>query len=815
MPIAAELRQALRSLGRAPLYSVGVVVTLALALAASIVAATIVDRVLLRPLPLQRPSEVVDIKEGDGRGNLRLASFPTFEDWRTSARSFTGLAFVRGETMSLGETGARQRAVVALVSSGFFEVAGIAPRAGRAFAPAEERRGGGGVALISEAVWAAQFGRDPSAIGRSITLDGTPFTVVGVVGTEQRIVEWAEIWVPLEPEVARTPELQNRFLHVDSRVVGRLATGTSVAAAQRELSALQRTLSARFTDPAGSYTAASVTPLVDTIVGNTRPALGALAVAGVLVLLLACANVGGLALLRTARRQRELAVRTALGAPFRRLVRQLVTESVVLALVAGTLGTALAAGVMGVIRAEPALGIPRAAELAIDGRVLAGSLLAALLLGVGIGLLPAWRLRAAVSGGPRFGRGAVGDARGVRVLRAGVTVVQLALSLTLLVGSALLLRSFGRLQEVDLGYRPHEVVAFDVYPPGSRYAAEDAARSLYRRLVDRVATVPGVVSVGFVNHTPLGGWITTPVRVPGVEPDAAGADVALYKTASEGYADVMGLRVERGRWFTREDVDSRTIGVVVSASVARRFWPGADPIGRTLTVYRSSQARPGFGDPEPSTVLGVVADVRHFGPANAPAAEVYLPFTREAWGWGSIVVRSTATGDAFRRGIERAILEVEPDLPVGGASGGGFRTMTEGLDTYMAPRRIAVGLAGGVAGLVLLVASLGLYALAGYSVSQRTGEFGVRMALGATPGAIVRGVLGGGVRLVVAGLVTGTVGAVALGRVLATQLVQTSPADPLAFAVAALCLGVALLLALWVPARRASRLDPTVALRSD
>jgi hypothetical protein len=277
----------------------------------------------------------------------------------------------------------------------------------------------------------------------------------------------------------------------------------------------------------------------------------------------------------------------------------------------------------------------------------------------------------------------------------------------------------------------------------------------------------------------------------------------------------MGLRVERGRWFTRADVDSRATGVVVSAAVARRFWPNVDPIGRTLTIFRSSQARAGFGEPEPSIVIGVVADVRHFGPANPPAAEVYLPFTREAWGWGTIVVRTTATGDASRRSLEQALLEVEPDLPLAGASGGGFRTMTQGLETFMVPRRISTGLAAASAGLVLLVAAIGLYALAGYSVSQRTGEFGVRMALGATPGAIVRGVLRGGVGLVAAGLVLGAAGALGLGRVLASQLFETSPADPVAFAASAGFLGAALFLALWLPARRAARLDPTVALRTD
>ena len=813
--IRTEIWHAARALLRAPLFSGGVVITLGLALSAAIVAATLVDRVLWRPLPLRDAGSIVSVSEADERGSTRLASFPTFQDWQAQSRGFASLAFARGQTMSLGVSGSRQRAVVVLVSEGYFDVAGISPLLGRAFATDEEAPTGGGVALISEAVWVSQFGRDRSAIGQRLIVDGSPVTVIGVVPATQRILGWEEVWMPLAPALATTPELQNRFLHVDSRVLGRLDSGTTLDAARRDLARVQRELAARFPDPAGAYSVTQLIPLRDVVLGNATGALSALGAAMALVLLLACANVGGLVLLRMARRQREFTVRAALGAPFRVLVRQLLTESLLLSMTAGLLGTALATSVVGLVRATPSLGIPRAAELAVDARVLAIALGLAGVVGLLIGLLPAWRLRGVVADGARLGRGAhTGGAR-TRVLRASVTAVQLALALTLLVGAGLMLRSFGRVQDAELGYRPEQVVAIDVHPPSPRYDDEDAARSLYVRLLDRVAAVPGASAVGFVNHTPLGGFITTRVSVPGVAPDPSGGDVALYKTASASYAAVMGLRLVKGRWFTLAEVDARATGVVISDAVARRYWPNADAIGRSLTVYRSSQARPGYGDPEPSTVIGVVAGVRHFGPAAEPSAEVYLPFTREAWGWGSLVIRSTIPSDALRRNIELALLEVEPDLPLGGATGGGFRTLSDGLSTFVAPRRISTALAAALAGVALLVASLGLYALAAYSVSQRTAEFGVRLALGATPGAIVRRVLGDGGKLALGGIALGLVGSVGLGRVLASQLYDTSPADPVALVAAALALAVVVLAALWLPARRAARMDPTVALRSE
>ncbi len=809
-----ELRYIGRGLLRAPAFSVGVICTLAIALAAATAAFTVVDRVMLRPLPVHEPDRIVTILEDDGRGNQRLASFPTFADWRQSNRSFSHLVFLRGETASLGRPGERQPIVVALASAGVVPALGITPLLGRAFQADEEEGGGAHVAMLMESAWVSRFGRDSSIIGRVIELDDRPTTVVGVIAGAQRYPEWAEVIVPLEPLRAQFPVLQNRLLHVDSRLVGRLASGVSADQAAQELSGVQSKLAAQFADPGGAYPAVQLTGLRETILGTIGGSLRALALAMLLMLLLVGANLAGLALLRAARRRREHAVRTALGASAASLVRQVVMEWALLSAVAGAIGLALSMVLLGVIRAA-SLGIPRTEELHLDGRVGAVGMGLALLMGLGIALIPAVRIRRAPPGGLLVGRGSASAGTETRWLRSAVTSVQMALAVMLLAGAALMLRAFGRMQAVDIGYTPDGVFAIDVSPPKGRYGDEAGARVFFRRLIEVTAAIPGVEHAAFVNHVPLGGAIQTGVRVPGVDPDPDGADAAMYRTASEEYATVMGLRLVRGRWFTREEVEGAGTGVVISESVARRYWPDADPIGRSLTIFRSAQTRPGFGDPEPSTVLGVIRDLRAFGPSNPAVAEVYLPFTREVWGWGSVVVRSGLAPADLRRSVERALREVEPELSLSVSGRTAFRPLNDALASFYTPRRIAVLLATGLAALAMLVASLGLYALLAYAVTQRTGEFGVRMALGATPGAVRMGVLREGWRLVCVSLVLGTGGALGIGRLLASQLFETPGHDPVALGVTLGMLALVFTGALYLPAHRASTLSPTEALRSD
>ena len=805
--------QVIRPLLRAPAFAVNVVVTLGVAIGAALTAYTLVDRVMLRPLPLRSPDEILVVTEDDTRGNQRLASYPTFEDWRQTSRSFSDMVFFRGGTANLGPRGERMAIILGLASPGYGHALGVTPILGRTFTAEEEAANGPHVAMIMESVWTNRFGRDRSVIGQVILINDRPTTVIGVVPESQRYPEWAEVLVPMEPLRVLDPALGNRLLHVDSRVIGRLAAGADRDRASRELSNIQRELVGRFPDPAGAFPGVQLVPLRDSVVGTIGGPLTALAWAMGLVLVLASANVAGLALLRAARRSREFGVKAAMGASSRVLVGEVFLEWVVLAAGAGVIGTAVAAGLVGVVRATPSLGIPRSAELSLDWPLVLAGLVGAQLLGLGIGALPAWRAGQWSPTSLRFGRGSAASGADARWLRAAVATVQMALATMLLAGAGLFLRSFSRMQTVNIGYAPSAVYAIDVNPPRGRYDDEVAARSLYRRLVDAAARVPGIEASAFINHVPLGGAISTRVSVPGVAPDPNGLDQALYKTASEGYASAVGLRVVRGRWFTREEVDAVGSGVVISESVANQFWPGENPIGRTLTVYRSSQARAGFGSPEPSTVLGVVSDVRHFGPTQPGSREVYLPFTREAWGWGSLVVRTRLNEADVRRALEGVLRTTEPELSVGGVGGQGFRVLRTDLERFFAPRRLAVLLATGLAALALLVAMLGLYALSAYAVAMRTGEFGVRMAIGASPERVRREVFLGGARLVALGTALGVAGALALGRLVAALLYDTSSRDPLVLATAVGTLAVALCASLAVPARRASRLSPTEALR--
>ncbi len=808
------LRHVFRGLIRAPLFTFGVIATLGLSLGTMAGAWTIVDRVLVRPLPLREAEQVVTVLEQDPRANPRLASFPTFEDWRREANGFEGLAFTRGGGVTFGERGNRDRVVLANVSAGFMQALGVTPMLGRLFGADEERPEGAPVVLISESMWASRLGRDPRVIGRVITLDDKSVTIIGVVPESQRYPEWAEAWSSIEPLRATTPSLQNRLLHADSRVVGRLAPGVTIADAERELSTIQGRLAREYPDGGGTFDRVQLTPIRETVIGQVGNAIVALAAGMGLVFLLVSANVSGLAVLRALRRRRELAVRAALGASPNQLVAHGLVEWLLLSVGVAAVAVVSGALLVGVVRRTPALGVPRGAELHMDGRVALGTALVAVVMGIAIALVAGRGARRIELTNLRSGRGgAYGDRATARIRRV-VTALQMALAVTLLSGTTLLVRSFVKVQQVPLGYEPAGVFAIDINLPAS-YAAEDAARTLYRRVVDAAGAIPGVEQAAFINHIPLGGWIPTRVLVPGVAPDAGGADQALYKTASESYAGVMGLRLVRGRWFTRAEVDAQGTGVVISRAVAARYWPGQNPIGRALTIFRSSQARPGFGNPQPSTVLGVVDDVRHFGPAAAGAPEIYVPFTREVWGWGTLVVRSALNPIDLQRAMERTIRDVEPDLPIAGRGGAGFRELTEALRRTLAPRRVSLALAGGVAILSVIVASLGLYAMSAFAVAQRTAEIGVRLALGATPRAIRRQVVGDGMRMVTAGVVVGALGAWGAGRLLRGQLVGTTATDPVALLATLGVLVAAQALALVIPARRAARLDPVDALRAD
>lgn len=817
--VGQDLRYAVRAFRRAPGFALAAALTLALGIGATTTVFSVVDGVLLHGLPYRDADRIVNLWETSDNGGFRLPSYPTFKDWRDESRTwadaFESLAFVKGaEAIYVGENGP-ERILASSVSPGFFRLLGAPPLLGRTFLPDEERAGANRVVVLSYDLWRQRFGGDPSIVGKTIPLTGAPVTVIGVMPRGFAFPTWSMLWQPIASIENTDSSLSKRGVHSDSRTIGRLRAGADSARVAAVMRTVEQRLATAYPQEQAHWTGAVMQPIRDEVLGGVKPTLLALGGAVLLVLLLACANVANLSLVRASARARELAVRAALGAGRRRLVRQLLVESLTLAVAGGALGVGLAVLAVEEVRRSVGTDFPRASEIVVEGRVLlfaAGvTVLAALLAGVA----PALRAtRTSTLARLRSGvHGSVGSRHDVRA-RGALVSAQFALALVLLIGSGLLIRSFRKLQSVDLGFAPENRVAIGLFPP-DKYHDADADAGLYRELLERVAAVPGVRDVAIVNHLPIGGgWVTSPVQIDGRTDDATRQPDALYRTASESYLRTMGMRLARGRWFTAGDMQSPS-GFVVNETLAKQMWPGADALGRRITLRRSSQLRPDFGQPVTGSVIGVVHDVKQQSIDNAPIPEVYVPWTLEVWPWITLVAHVQNPGREIPL-IRRAILDIEPGMPVAGTSfQGGIVTVESRLASSIAPRRLATSLVGAFAAGALLLAAIGMYGVIAYGVAQRTREMGIRMALGASRQRILRLVLGEGVRLALLGAVLGVAGALASTRVIRSLLFQTVPTDPVTFVVTPLVLAGVALLATYIPARRATRLDPTLAIRGE
>lgn len=810
-----ELRTLFRKIARAKTFSLAVVLTLTIALVAVIVVSTLVDRVLLRPLPFDNSGRVIELFE-HGKNAWRLPSYQTFREWQAQTRTLAGLAFVRLKAARMTTNEGSRETAVAYVTPGFFQLLGARPLIGRLFASDEERAGQGRVAVLTYDMWRREFAADRGILGRTILLDGDAVTIIGVMPDGVDFPAWPEMWRPIGAIVDTDPALRGWELHTDSRVIGLPKPNASVKAVLAELATLQARLAVIRPDDMKHWPSADSRPVKEEMVGDIGPSLIALASAGALVWILVCINVANLALVRAGDRRRELAVRFALGASRARVVREIAGEMIVLSLISGVVGIGLSYVVIGLVRNAAPPGLPRLAELAIDGRLLAFAAALTLTTGLICGLLPSWRASAVNSlEALRDARSAgIGGRRRVTA-RAALTVGQISLALTLFIGSTLLARSFARLTRVDLGFDPSNLLVAWVHPPSPQYDTPAAAAALYRRLMAATAAVPGVVDAAVSNHVPLVyGWVETNVSIPGRT--SSPADVALYKTVSSDYLAVMRIALLKGRWLDDSDMNGDGNAVVINDVMARRYWPNDDPVGRAVVIHRASQGRAGFGDPMPSVVVGVVKGVRHFGPAVEPPPEVYLPYTREVWPGIALMVRTSAHPAAMIPTLERVLHAEEPSMPLApGANGAVIRTMTSYQSAGVASRDYLTWLVGAFAASALIIALIGVYGLTAHTVTSRTPEIGVRVALGARPVDIMWLVVGQGLRLSIAGVVVGVVGALAIGRLLSNLLYQTSPADLWSFALATSTLIAAVLVATTIPARRATQLDPAMAMRAE
>jgi len=595
-----------------------------------------------------------------------------------------------------------------------------------------------------------------------------------------------------------------------------LRPGADSARVATVMRTVEQRLAQAYPEEQAHWTSAVMLPIRDEILGNVKTTLLMLSGAVLLVLLLACANVANLLLVRASARERELGVRAALGAGRSRLVRQLLAESLTLAGIGGALGVAFAVIIVRAVRATAGAQLPRASEIVVEPRAILFAAGLTILVALLAGVAPALRAtQVATLARLRSGvHGSVGNRRDTH-LRSFLVAAQFALALVLLIGSGLLIRSFVRLQSVDLGFDPDSRVAIAVFPPAGKYDDPGAALGLYRSLLESMAAVPGVRDVALVNHLPIGGgWVTSPVQVDGRTDDVTRQPQALYRTASESYLRTMGMHVARGRWFTDADIRDKT-GFVINETLAKQVWPSADPLGRRISLRRSSQQRPDYGRPVSGVVIGVVKDVRQQSIGSRPSPEVFVPWTLEVWPWITLVAHVQNPSREIPL-LRRAVLDVDATIPVAGRNlQGGFVTLESTLSSSEAQRRLATSLVGSFAAAALLLAAIGMYGVIAYGVAQRTREMGVRMALGATERRILRLVVGEGVRLAAVGAALGIAGALVSTRLIRSLLFETVPTDPLTFVVTPLLLAAVALLATYIPARRATRLDPTLAIRGD
>ncbi|PYO69245.1 MAG: ABC transporter permease [Gemmatimonadetes bacterium] len=813
--LLADLRYAIRTLRKSPGFAAAAILTLALAIGSNTAVFSVVNGVLLRPLPFAEQDRLFMLAEQSRQGAFRPPSYPTFLDWRAQSSAFAGLAYVRGGGQRLAGPEGVQSLVVSAVSTGFFATLGERPLVGRLFTPDEERSGAH-VAVLSYAQWQRRFGGDPHILGKTLSLTAGVFSVVGVLPRDVAYPPWAseQLYIPIATVAATDRALTQRGFHADCRIIGRLKPGVTAEQAKTDLDGVARREAATYPEFNADWISVALFPLRDEILGETTPRqLLVLLAAVALVLMIGCVNVANLTLARAGARSRELAIRLALGAGRGRVVRQLLTESLVLASVGAALGVLTAYGAVALLkRAAPAV-LPRLETVQLDGWVLAFALGLTVVTAVAVGLLPALRAaRPDLTDSLKEGTAGAGTGHGRQRLRAGLVTSEIALAVVLVVGAGLLIRSLWQLRAVNPGFDPQGLVAFWISPPPLR--AQDPARlaALYTQVEDAARALPGVTSAALTNFTPLsGGGLPSPVEIPGRAPDPVRDPRVWFMTVSPGYFRTMRIPLRAGREFTEPDLSGGP-AVIVNEAFARAFWPGLDPIGRQVTLHKAVQGRPDFGEPFPGTVVGVVGDVHHFGLDRPAEAQVYVPFTRTVWGHMTLVVRTAVAPAGFLATLSRAVRQVDPDIPMT-LSDGRSAADTIDITADLESRQLDTWVLGSFAAAALLLAAIGIYGLLAYAVGQRRRELGIRLALGASRGDVVSQVVGDGIRLAAAGIGLGVVVALAVTRLLTALLYGVGATDPATFVGVVALLAVVSLVASYLPARRAAQVDPMVALR--
>ncbi|MGH9162233.1 MAG: ADOP family duplicated permease [Vicinamibacteraceae bacterium] len=804
-----DVRYSGRTLLRSPGFTVTAVLTLALGIGATTAIYTVVDAVLLRPLTVSDPQRLVVLQEQDKNEPPQPKISPAnFFDWQDQATSFSSMSYFLEAPLDLTGHGEAQVAQVQLVSANLFSTLGVQPLLGRAFYSNEDDTQGqdemtfGKVAVLSHSLWQSRYGGDPAILGKTLRVDDEPAKVVGVMGPDfQMLDRRPDLWIPLgimrgnRTSMGRGPS-----------AIARLKPGVTLPQAQDEMRVIARRLEAAYPD-FNAHWSVAVTPAREQVVGDVRPALLVLMGAVAMLLLIACTNVASLLLGRASTRRQEIAMRLSLGATRGRVVRQVLTESLVLSVLGGAIGLVAATiGTRALVRSLPeSVQLPRLDGVTVDWRVLTFVLAVIVLTGVLFGLAPAlFSSRTDLQSSLRDAGRSHTAGRGAILLRNGLVATEVALALMLLVGAGLLLRSFQKLQAIDTGMRPEGVLTLKMSLGSRAYEEDDARRSFLARLLEAVEGLPGVQAAGMVSHLPLtslGIMAHTAYRAdrpapgPGEEP---GVDIRI---AGGDYFLAQGVRLVRGRAFDERDQAPSAKTIVINEALVRQQFSGEDPIGKHLT---------GGGERSEGEIIGVVQGVRARSVAEEPSPALYRPFAQVPDGSPlHLVIRTAGDPVGLAAAAREVVRRLDPNLPVAGV-----RTMEAVVADDTARSRLSSYLLAAFAALALFLATIGLYGILSYVVLQRRGEIGVRVALGADRGTILRLFIGQGMRLAGVGMTLGLVGALALTRLLRSLLYGVSTTDAMTFAAVPLLLVAVAVLASYVPASRAARLDPATTLRT-
>ena len=796
LTLPGDLRYAVRGLRRRPGFTAVATLTLALGIGANAAIFSAVRGILLRPLPFREPHRLVAFNAEQFIANAELLYL------REHARSLADVAAMSpGWGMALTGVGEATQLTTARASTNLFDLLGVRPTYGRSFQSDESAPGRETVAILGHALWAERFGSDPSVVGRRIILDGTPYTVVGVLPPGLELLgRSADLWTPLviDPDA---------WFHrgAVSWMVARLHTGVTIAQARAELHTLFPQMRAAFDFAPDYYLNVTLLPLHERTVGSVRTVLIVLLAAVGFIVMIAGANVGNLLLMRAASRRREIAVRTALGATRGRVIKQLLVESVVLALAGAACGAVLGALGVRVLRSTLPSDVPRVSAIALDVPVLAVCAALAILIGIACGLAPAFL---ASGGDPqdslRGARGVMGRVGGERA-RATFVVAEVALALVLVIGAGLMMRTLWSLTHVAPGFRSEGVLTLRLQPTGDRYSGGARLPDYVTTVLDRLSTLPGVQSTGSIHHLPLAGYawyanidIDGRVRAPGEAPLRSG-----WRVISGDYFQAMGIPLLRGRAFTAADTRAATPVAIVSEAFAREAWPNEDPIGKRFQAGNATRTGA-------VTVVGVVGGVRHVTLDAAPAPEMYRPLAQTPMPMVTVVLRTVGDPLAVAPFARQTIRAIDADVPISD-----LRSVDQVISASVARPRLVMALLMVFAGVGVILGAVGVYGVIAYAVGERRQEIGVRIALGADPRTVAGSVVLRGVRYAAIGVVIGLAGAFAATRVMRTLLFGVGATDPATFAALSVFLIGIAALASYLPARSAARTDPMVALRSD